>query len=103
MVAKFVEHVLRKNDPLAVHWQAQEFALRRAVKSKSAPNAVHIGDQQLNFEVKIRNIGKVVLKHRPIARNAEWTFVVANVVRNEVGKVRPVLRIETSDVCDVEV
>jgi len=61
--AKFVDHILGKENSLTVYVEAKERCLWRTVETQPARYIRRIGNQQLDVEIKVRNFIKVSLQH----------------------------------------
>ena len=81
---KFVENILGEANSPPVDLEAQERSLRHAIEAQPARNIRWVGNQQLDLEMKVRNLRKVLLKHLAIARQSDPPAVVVDLITNEL-------------------
>src|SRR5207245_9583945 len=62
-----------------------------------------IGNQQLNFEIKVGNFTEVSLQHLAITQYPDLLTVVVHFIMNELFQLRPVLFIQAGNVVSVDV
>src|SRR4051812_45048176 len=70
-IPELIEHVFGEDDAPAVDVDAEKFSLRPAVEAEPACDGGRIRHQQLNVEIEVRDLCKVPLQHRAIARQTD--------------------------------
>src|ERR1700733_1332826 len=63
LVPEWIEHVLGKNDPPAVHRQPEKETLRPAVEAESTRDVGRIADQKFDVELEVRDLLEIALEH----------------------------------------
>ena len=92
-----------EDDAPPIDGHAKELMDWRAVETKPGSDAAFSRHDEINVEMKIRNIAAILFEHCPIAIHTKQAPVVNHIGGHEIAKLFPGTGIQTGNVSLVQV